>query len=215
MAIFSAAIVIGALGWISTQLPMSDLTTPKVLIIRIVTATGFYYIVFRGLLWLYFKWLWRFANARTFIGGIWRYHYNEPFDPESQEFDEPDKMGQVRIEHSVEDIAFYGESADPKSNETKTPEPSSVAKTVWNSTSCALNGSRLDLSLVYSRTEGVATGSAILYIVTRPSVYGIFPQRPVEIHGHYIINSSPNDQRYGRVVFLRINHSGGTIGSSN
>lgn len=204
VAIISAVLVFTVMNWVSQQKPSPG----DGIIVIAITATGTYFIIFKVLLWLYFRHIWVLINAKVYVGGNWHYFYNDSYNQEQQRVTKPDRQGEARIEHTPEGIYFYGESRDPNSD-----YPSSAIKTVWESSSSAISGDRIDFSINFVNEAGAGFGFARIHVVTRLPILGIIPKRPTVMKGFYVFLLAQGElPRWGRMKFVKTSELSNTRG---
>jgi hypothetical protein len=157
--------------------------------------------LFKVLLWIYFKWLWAIVHRGTFVGGHWRYYYNDNYDGQAQDFAGNDGTGDARIEHTPEGITIHAETLTRPGH----PEEAPIRGLAhWNTTSSIVTGERIDITLTLDGTRGAGEGIGRIHIITKKTEWG-FPRLPEELSGkYYIIAQDPSRTvRWGRIVFRR------------
>lgn len=167
---------------------------PDSLLLKVLAGTGTYFIVFKMLIFFYVKYLWRYFNISTYIGGGWIYTY-DVFGNEG-DLKRKDCPGEAFIIHTMEGIHISAESGDP----SKRSNASSI-KTLWDTTSCFLLENRVIAGLEFSNEKGTGLGFLIIHII-RDSPKRPFVLRPRELRGHYVFLEGSDVSR-GRVVFRR------------
>jgi hypothetical protein len=199
VATFIAATLVSTLALISDLFPSSAFTGFNGFLLRTLTATGTYLLLFKIAIWIYFKVLWKFFNRSTLIDGNWRYSFNDSYDSNTKQYTEPDRFGEARIIHNADEINVFAESKDASVNPSK-------LLAIWNSVSVLITGQRVDLSInLTGITYGAGGGFAVLHIVTQKPWLKIIPKLPKKMEGHYfIVTSETRSVRSGRIVFERI-----------
>ena len=201
VATLSAAVVIATLNWINALIPQLSLPASSAWVIRLLAATGTYFLFFRTTIWFYFKTIWKWVHRKKYLNGQWHYTYNDSYDPNTGEWDSAaDSSGTAQIEHTVEDIQIDGASHSKGSGPGKT---SLISQ--WKTIATSLHGNSLDASITITTASGTQNGIARLQIVTEPPIFWIFPVLPKSLNGHYfIIPSSDQPTNYGRIELSRV-----------
>ena len=202
VATLSAAVVIATLNCINALIPQLSLPESSAWVIRLLAATGTYFLFFRITIWFYFKTIWQFVHRKKYLNGQWRYTYNRSYNATTGRWDPAaDSSGKAQIEHTVEDIKIDGVSHSMDSNNGET---SLIAE--WTTSATSLHGNTLDASITITTGSGTENGIARLQIVTEPPIFfGTIPVLPKSLKGHYFtIPSNGQAKNYGRVEFSRL-----------
>ncbi|MBL0010312.1 MAG: hypothetical protein IPP22_03380 [Nitrosomonas sp.] len=75
-------------------------------------GSGTFFIVFKTIISVYFKFIWKYFHHRTYLDGEWEYSYSTKYNSKKRIWDdeEVDREGTARIVHTPEDICIYGTS---------------------------------------------------------------------------------------------------------
>lgn len=184
VAVASAALVFLLYWSVQSLIP----TKPNGILLKGLTGTGAYFILFKVLLWVYSKILWKLRNHNYYIGGNWDYSYDVYGKDGGVERE--NRPGHAYIIHTMDSMRIFAESGDPMSN-----TDSSSVKTLWYTTSASTDENRIWAGLEFSNERGAGHGFIILH-VKNPGFY------PTKLDGHYFFLEGSEFSR-GRVTFRK------------
>lgn len=199
-AVVSAAVTFASMSALRHILPDTGLLRNQ-LVVSFLSVLGTYFIVFRLIIGVYFKWIWYWVNYASVIGGTWSYAYNHSRDPQKgHRVTGADRTGEVRIKHTPEGISMNGESHDADTPTAAT----SRAETTWHTIAAAIEDEVVYIAIHFDDRLGTGRGFAALHVVRQePRRLGI-PRRPEEIRGSYTwLPAGSSAPLHGRTVFKR------------
>lgn len=204
VAVFVASLLVSIMAWLSELFPPGTLTGPTGWIIRSLTATGVYLLLFKIVINIYFRFMWKLMHRDRLVAGCWSYVYNDSYDITVKQYKDPNKSGVARLRHRPEGISLTAESGN--NSTTAESATTSAVGSAWESTSSSLNEERIDLSFNLVGEIGAGQGFAVLHIIVQSKEWWrVLAKLPQEISGYYfVVATETRVVRWGRVKFNRV-----------